>query len=296
MTAPYDIPRRVFLQGGSLFLAAGAASPAAMLAATEEKPPLVRIGLLTDLHYADKPPAGTRHYRESLAKVAEAAQRFHREMTDVVVELGDFVDAAESVDTELAYLAQIDREYSACPGEKHYVLGNHCVDTLTKREFLQTVGQDESYYSFDFGGYHFVILDACFRSDGVAYGRRNFQWTDPNIPQVQLAWLRENLADTTKPAIVFVHQRLDVSDNYGVKNAAAVRAVLKAADNVLAVFQGHYHRNDYKRIDRTHYCTLAAMVEGAGAENNAYAAMDIFDNHMIRVRGFRKQESYPWNR
>jgi len=296
MTSTHDLSRRAFLQGGSLFLAAGAASPASMLAAAEEKPPLVRIGLLTDLHYADKPPAGTRHYRESLAKVAEAAQRFHREKTDVVVELGDFVDAADSVETELGYLARIDREYSACPGEKHYVLGNHCVDTLTKGEFLQTVGQEASYYSFDFGGYHFVILDACFRSDGVAYGRRNFQWTDSNIPQTQLAWLRENLADTTKPAIVFVHQRLDVSDNYGIKNAAAVRAVLKAADNVLAVFQGHYHRNDCKQIDRTHYCTLAAMVEGSGAENSAYAALDIFDNDMIRVRGFRKQESYRWDR
>jgi 3',5'-cyclic AMP phosphodiesterase CpdA len=291
-----DASRRAFLQQGSLLMVAAGVSPAAALAAAEEKPPLVRIGLLTDLHYADKPPAGSRHYRDTLAKVAEAARRFHREKTDLVVELGDFVDAADSVDTELEYLAKIDREYSACPGEKHYVLGNHCVDTLTKQEFLRTVGQDASYYSFDFGGYHFVILDACFRSDGVAYGRRNFQWTDPNIPQKQLAWLREDLAETTKSTIVFVHQRLDVSNQYGVKNAEAVRAIFRTAGNVVAVFQGHSHRNDYHRIERVHYCTLAAMVEGAGEENNAYAAMDIFDGGTIRVRGFRKQENYRWDR
>ncbi|MCH5374011.1 MAG: alkaline phosphatase, partial [Planctomycetes bacterium] len=158
----------------------------------------------------------------------------------------------------------------------------------------QAVGQDASYYSFDFGGYHFVVLDACFRSDGVAYGRKNFEWTDANIPPTQLAWLREDLAGATEPAIVFVHQRLDVGDHYGIKNAAAVRAIFKATENVLAVFQGHNHRNDHKLIDGVHYCTLAAMVEGSGPENSAYAAVDLFDGDTIRVRGFRRQESYRW--
>lgn len=295
MTPRDQFQRRAFLQGGSLLLAGAGIRPAAALAAAQEKSPAVRVGLLTDLHYADKEPAGSRHYRETLTKLAEAAQRFHREQTDLVVELGDFIDAADSVDAELEFLGRVDREYSACHGQKHYVLGNHCVHTLTKKEFLQTVGQDSSYYSFDFGGYHFVILDACFRSDGVAYGRKNFEWTDANIPQAQLVWLREDLAETTKPSIVFVHQRLDVSDHYGIKNAAAVRTIFKATENVLAVFQGHSHRNDHKLIDGVHYCTLAAMVEGSGPDNNAYAAIDIFDGDTIRVRGFRKQESYRWD-
>ena len=39
----------------------------------------LHIGLVTDLHYADKPPAGTRHYRETLAKLAEAAEQFEKD-------------------------------------------------------------------------------------------------------------------------------------------------------------------------------------------------------------------------
>jgi hypothetical protein len=37
------------------------------------------------------------------------------------------------------------------PGDKHFVLGNHCVHTLTKMEFLKEVEQQESFYSFDAG-------------------------------------------------------------------------------------------------------------------------------------------------
>jgi hypothetical protein len=56
------------------------------------------------------------------------------------------------------------------------------VDTLHKDEFLGTVEQEKSYYSFDRGGFHFVVLDSCFRSDGQPHGRKNFQGTDANIP------------------------------------------------------------------------------------------------------------------
>ena len=144
--------------------------------------PEVRFGLITDLHYADKPPAGRRHYRETPAKLAEAADHFRREPIEFLVELGDLIDAADSVEDELRYLDRIDRDFAEICPRRYYVLGNHCVDTLTKREFLDGVGRKEAHYSFDRGGVHFVVLDACFRSDGEPYGRKNSKWTDANVP------------------------------------------------------------------------------------------------------------------
>src|SRR5690606_3474265 len=138
----------------------------------------LKIGLLTDLHFADKAPAGTRHYRETLTKLSEAALEFEKVKPDFIVELGDLIDAADSVAVELGYLKTINREFVAISPQRHYVLGNHCVDTLTKEEFLGEVGQAKSYYSFDHGEIHCVVLDACFRSDGTPYQRRNFTWTD----------------------------------------------------------------------------------------------------------------------
>lgn len=91
--------------------------------------------MVTDLHYADKPPAGSRHYRGKTTKIAEAGEQFQKDKPDFVVELGDLIDAADSVGAEKKYLATINKEFAALPGDKHYVLGNHCVTTLTKEEF-----------------------------------------------------------------------------------------------------------------------------------------------------------------
>jgi len=252
----------------------------------------VRIGLVTDLHYADRPPAGTRFYRESLEKLAEAAKRFGEEKVDLVVELGDLIDSADSLDVEKGYLRRIAREFTAIPGRHHFVLGNHCVSALTKPEFLEIVGQKASYFSFDTNGVHFVVLDACFRSDGQPYGRKNFEWTDSNIPAAEVEWLRADLKETIHKTVVFVHQRLDVEPPLGIKNAPEVRNVLEESGKVLAVLQGHDHQGDYKEVEGVPYCTLRAMVEGSGEENSGYAILDVLSDNSVRIRGIRKQKSY----
>jgi alkaline phosphatase len=288
-----DLTRRAFVQRGALVLAGSALAGASGLAAadTAGSRPKVRIGLVADLHYADKPPAVNRYYRETLRKLAEAARRFEEERTDLAVELGDVIDSADSLEVEKGYVRRIAKEFAALRGQQHFVLGNHCAYSLTKPEFLEIAGQERSYYSFDLGGYHFVVLDACFRKDGQPYGRRNFEWTDSSIPAAELEWLRSDLKQTRNKSILFVHQRLDATPPYGVQNAPEIRKVLEESGKVAAVLQGHEHKGDYKEIAGVHYVTLAAMVEGTGAENNAYAVMDILPGDVIRIRGFGKQKN-----
>ena len=211
------------------------------------------------------------------------------------MELGDLIDAAD-VDVEKSYLAKINREFAALCKDRYYVLGNHCVDTLTKEEFLGGVEQDKSYLSFDRGGWHFVVLDACFRSDGQPYGRKNSKWNDANIPPAQLEWLEADLKAASRPTIVFVHQRLDVSNDHGVKNCAAVRKILEQPGRVQSVFQGHSHKNDYKEIAGIHYCTLRAMVEGSGPENSGASLLTLQPDGAIVLKGFREQKSYDWRK
>ena len=289
--------RRAFLRGGTLLLSASCLPDPTAMAATMLQPgtrPKARFGLITDLHYADKPPAGTRHYRETPAKLAEAADQFRRDRPDFLVELGDLIDSSDSVGVELGYLERINRDVSAISGERHYVLGNHCVDLLTKEEFLGGVGQKKSFYSFDSGDQHFVVLDACFRGYGKPYGRKNSKWTDANIAAHEVEWLRADLAGTTRPTVIFAHQRLDVGSPYGVRNAPEVRGVLEGSGKVRAVFQGHSHKNDYHEIAGIHYVTQVAMVEGSGAESSGYATVDIDEAGSIQVHGFRKQRDYDW--
>jgi alkaline phosphatase len=283
--------RRAFLKGGTLFLAGSALLPGRLLASADDKPNL-RIGLVTDLHYAEKQASGNRHFRESITKVAEAAKRFDQEKPDLAICLGDLIDSAASLDAEKGYLKRIIREF---PNKRHFVLGNHCVENLTKPEFLGIVGQEKSFYSFDANGYHFVVLDACFNSDGAPYGRKNFRWADAKFPPAELEWLQADLRQSPHKSIVFVHQCLDVIPPFGVKNGSEVRKLLEASGKVLAVLQGHYHWGNYQEVGGLHYCTMSAIIEGSGPENNAYAMMDILPGDVIRITGFRKQKSYRWS-
>ena len=147
----------------------------------------LKIGILTDAHYADAATRGTRHYAESLTKIKEAVSVFQRENIDLAVEVGDLIDAADSRSraAELAFLRQIDHQFQKAGAPRMYVLGNHCVYSLSKQDFLGAVGQDRPNFSRDVGGWHVVVLDACNRKDGVEYDKGNFEWTDTDIPKRQ---------------------------------------------------------------------------------------------------------------
>jgi len=291
LTNSFALTRRTFLETGTLFLA-GLSVTSPLIA--QEPSPAPQFGLLTDLHYADKPPAGTRYYRETLPKLQEAVETLSAERPTFVVELGDLIDAADDVETERSYLKTINQTFQALAEERHYVLGNHCVDTLTKAEFLEEVGQKSSYYSFDRAGFHFVILDACFRSDGQPYGRKNSHWTDANLPADELDWLAADLKAHPQPTIIFAHQRLDIAKNHSVKNAAAVRQILETHGQILAVFQGHSHQNDLQTIAGIPYCTIAAMIEGSGEAQNSYAMVSLFADRSLHLKGFHRQADRQW--
>ncbi len=271
--------------------------------------PALRFGLVTDIHYADKTPAGTRIYRDSLEKMRTAVAALNA-TPDLAfaVTLGDMIDTPTAPDltpaniaVETGYLKTIEAEWAKVAVPRHYVLGNHCVYTLTKEEFFANTGARRAPYSFDVpyrqgaGALHFVVLDACFKADGTPYARRNFDWRDTNLPAAQVAWLAEDLARTKNPVIILAHQRLDGapgSADSTIKNAAEVRPILEKSGRVLAVFAGHSHQNFLTTVNGIPYCVFRAMVEEAGAPNNAFCTVDVFADHSIAVRGSFRQTSY----
>jgi Calcineurin-like phosphoesterase len=291
------INRREFVKVSTLVLTGlGTGTRAyAGQASGPEPAPLLRFGVLTDVHYADKDTRGTRHYRDSLSKMRQAVAELNRRDLAFAVELGDFIDAAGgSVETELDYLRTIDAAFADLTCDRHYVLGNHCIDILTKHEFLHHSGAREPHYSFDAAGVHFVILDACYRQSGEPYGRQNGHWQDTVIPLAELDWLRADLASGDTPTIVFAHQRLDATASHSVKNHAEVRAVLEESGRVAAVLQGHSHENDLVTVEGIPYCTIRALIEGAGEDNNSFGIASVFADGSLRIDGYLQQADYAW--
>lgn len=279
------ITRRAFLQNSTLCLAGFSG----LQAADSEAKALIKVGLMTDLHYADKPSTKTRFYREALAKLDEAVEVMNREKPALVVELGDFIDQADSVEKEIEWLKTMEAHFARLSMPRHYVLGNHCVGTLTKQEFAANTKATGGFETFEAGGVTFIVLDACYRSDGTPYSRKNFDWKDANVPAAELSWLENELSKASGPVIIFAHQRLDLDKAHAAQNAAKVRSLLEKSGKVLAVFQGHSHKNEYQQIADIHYTTLVAMVEGSGAENNGYSMLDVLADGSLRLKGFRRQ-------
>ncbi|MHC4116547.1 MAG: metallophosphoesterase family protein [Planctomycetota bacterium] len=295
------VSRRVFLKSSAFSLAAAGLS-CNLQNASRSGGAAVRFGVVTDCHYADAKAAGTRFYRQSLDKLSECVELTNSEKVDFLIELGDFKDqdSPPAEQKTLSYLEAAEKVFQRFEGPTYHVLGNHDLDSISKGQFLSRVENTNidparSYYSFDANGLHCVVLDANYKSDGADYDHGNFDWTDANIPAAELAWLEQDLAAATSPTVVFTHQLLDGTGSVYVKNASQVRKILEASGKVTAVFQGHHHAGSYRRIAGIHYCTLKALVEGTGVENNSYAIAEARPNGGIIVTGYRRAESQELN-
>lgn len=258
----------------------------------------VRFGIVTDSHYADADPVGTRHYRASLTKMSECVAVMNAGEVEFLVELGDFKDQDRPPveGRTLTYVDEIEGVFQQFNGPTYHVLGNHDMDSISKSQFLARVtntGIDpgRSYYAFDCHGARGIVLDANFRADGTDYDRGNFDWTDANVPGHELSWLGAELAAARGPVIVFVHQLLDGTDSVCVRNASEVRELLEDSRKVLAVFQGHHHEGRYRTVNGIDYYTLAAMVEGPAQEDNSYAIVEVRRDLSVSITGYRKATS-----
>jgi len=290
------ISRRVFLHSAAVAALASLSCTSGRFSPRRRRP--VRFGIVTDCHYADAELQGTRFYRESLGKLAECVDRMNAERVDFLIELGDFKDQNRPAveDKTLGHLQSIEAVFRRFPGWRYHVLGNHDMDSISKRQFLSHVENTgiepgRSYYSFDVTGLHFIVLDANYRPDGSDYDHGNFDWTNANIPAHEIDWLQQDLATCPGHVVVFIHQRLDGTGPVFVKNAPQVRQILQASNRVLAVFQGHDHEGDYRHLDGIPYYTLKAVVEGHGEDSNSYAIVEVHPDRNVTVTGYRRASS-----
>ncbi len=266
--------------------------------------PILRFGLTTDSHYADREPGGTRYYRESLEKMRAFIDVVNHEKVDFIVHMGDFKDQDMKPDMErtLTYLKKLELVYTQFNGPKYHVLGNHDMDSISKEQFLEHVqntgiDSNQSYYSFEKDKFKFIVLDANFREDGSPYDRGNFDWTDTNIPQQEVTWLEKELKNTDKPVIIFVHQLLEIVEGpYGIKNQAGIRKILEKSGKVGTVFQGHIHEERFHIINDINYYTMFGMVDYSGPENNSFAIVDVFANGDMVINGYKRvsNRTMPW--
>ncbi len=174
------------------------------------------------------------------------------------------------------------KEISAGLGMPYYhCMGNHDVlgwssrrkvpktdPDLGKKLIMDRLEWEQSYYSFDFGGWHFAILDSIFPkqfSHGPGY--------EPRIGPEQLDWLRYDLgAAGDRPKVVVTHIAAfcNIGQTHGDPNYKAMdghmvlwdtkelRTILER-HKVKALLQGHSHRIEEFFFNGVWYVTSAAV-------------------------------------
>lgn len=262
---------------------------------------LLSLGVFSDAHFSSQ-VIGDRVGPDSADKLRACLETFRQREVPMVLNLGD---ALGGEPTEAATLERLDtfREiFCSFEGERFVVLGNHDVEDLTKQEYLARSGAlvAAPYYSVDRSGVHFVVLDGNCHEDGTDFARGAFDWATAWVSDIQLAWLRDDLAAARdRVTVVFCHENLDdrgVSDPgnpHVVRNAAAVREVLRSFENIAAVLGGHYHHGLITSIGRAPCLVLTAMGVGPGPGNNAYGILSVFSDGSIELEGFGRQPSFP---
>lgn len=216
-----------------------------------------RLGLLNDLHYDGGVEAMNRLY-ESVAVLNQGG-------AGLLVVMGDLIDADSDM-TALRLLREVSALCSSFCGTIRYMPGNHDLDHLSKAQFHEALGcaDEASTFSCEHGGVAFVCIDGNFSPNGTEYDHGNFDWQDSFVPPRQLDWLAEQLAAASGPVVVLSHQRIDMACMHAVRNYEAVHDVIQRSGKVMAVFQGHQHADDLRKIGDTTCYTLGAHKDGAG--------------------------------
>jgi len=254
------------------------------------------IGIVTDLHFG---PRAFHHgkLRKLTHLAGDLARAFVRTMNDevrpdLVVNLGDDVED-ESRDTDLARYGECQSILRGARAPLVNVAGNHDTIHLNRDDLNRAWGRSGPlYYSFDHGGWHFVVLHTLEKKD-----------VEIRLPDTQLDWLRADLGAARTPTVVLMHhaaseQPLDDSRWWPgrahialVKERAELRRIFEQSGRVRAVFNGHLHWNHLDVIRGIPYVTVQSLIENVdddapGRPAAAYAVVRLrADRMVVRVRG-----------
>ena len=289
---------KLFALSGTTVLA----MPSVLWSAKNVVKPL-RFGIITDSHYADREPAGTRFYRDALPKMKEAIEALNEGQLDFLIHLGDFKDQGAEANQQdtLKYLQEIETVFQTYNGDGYHALGNHDVDSIRKTDFLNTIKntgqkQAKSYYSFETSAFVCVVLDANYDAEGTDhFYAEGADWEDANIPQEELRWFKQTLSQAQKPVLVFCHHPLypfyKEGSKFHVTNHQEVQEVMEASQKVVACFHGHVHKEEFKTIKGIHYITQLGMVDYEGLENNSFSIVELDEAH-LKIQGFKRASDY----
>ena len=269
--------------------------------------PILKVGLIADPQYANKPTQGIRYYKESLWKLEEAIDTFNCKNVDIVQSLGDIIDGKwNSYDDILPIYNKLN------PDIKSYqLLGNHdfSVDSTHLSGLLEKLSMPDYYYSYSEKDWRFIVLDATdysYFSNPLHHhdinkvnsyyenttGESNKRLWNGAIGKEQQAWLKQELDSANllnQKIILFSHLPIRPKRNsHNLWNDYEIVDIVENNSNVVAYINGHNHSGNYIFKNGIHYITISGMVD---TMTNSYGILEIYKDKLI-LRGYGNQNTF----
>ena len=202
-----------------------------------------RFVFMTDIHVQPEKKA-TEGFTFAIKKVNELEPDFVITGGDLIMDaLGQSYERADSLYNLYTKVLNLFKM------PVYNTLGNHEVfglyeksgispdhDQFGKKLFMNRVGEGKTYYSFDYKGWHFIILDGIgYTLDRHYYG---------HVDSLQLVWLKNDISKVDKKIPVAISTHIPLFSIYGqMKNgpnyAMSESSVITNALNVIKVLENH---------------------------------------------------------
>ncbi len=227
----------------------------------------LKLAVVTDIHHG--PNSQTKRGDKALELLEALVNEVNEQKPDLVVDLGDRISDVDK-ETDFKLEQEVTEMFKKLVVPYVHLLGNHDLEHLSREDNTIALGKSVEHQSQDIKGFHLVFWqpDICFPEGIIA--------TDE-----QLDWLKQDLASTTLPSIIFTHAPYSEGSmigNYyfenapkhhaGYKNAKAIQELVNKS-GVIACTSGHVHWNTLNTIAGIHHLTLQSLTESFTTQGEA---------------------------
>ncbi|WP_316814484.1 metallophosphoesterase [Pedobacter nyackensis] len=279
-----------------------------LIAQAQQSKPILRVGLIADIQYADVASRGTRYYRNSLKKLRDCVEDLNKQKVQFSLNLGDIIDRnPKDLDSVLSILKGLKKPI-------YTTTGNHDYHGITDNQFLyKKLDMPAEYYSFKQKDWLFIMLNT---NEVASYANVAGTWKEKELTTMvdsiklakgvnaeeynggissrQLNWLDGLLAKAQsqhQKVLIFSHHPLDFSRGFTALNSQEILHVIAKYNCIKALFAGHHHSGDFGYHSSIPCITLEGMVETS--DQNAYGFLEIYADR-FEVKGVGRTKSYKF--
>lgn len=233
-----------------------------------DNPDELRIGFITDLHVrSNSDGVGNRILKpDYVSKIDYFIEKMNNIFVpNFIIANGDIIEGTNiSTEKGMAELSLVKKLFDRTILKKYWVVGNHDLRSVNKKQFMQSLDIDYVSKAFEVGNYKIIILDSNFKPDDsdIIPGK---YYTRGHVSEKQIKFLEKELKNTDKKTIVFLHHpslwNIDGKSNNGFPDNAKELQEIFSRNKVFAVFAGHIEDLFLQEIDGVKYFISPGIVK-----------------------------------